>query len=1801
MIDRREQKWLIYRKYYKKINFYAIFTFTLGIGWLTKCFTDLNKFLRVLLRIVLWLFGSLILLLLLLIFLLRLPAVQNYVVGKVTDYLETKIGTPVDIGYINITFPKKLVLENVYFEDQSQDTLLAGERLMVDIHMFKLLQNTVKIQQIELEGITAKIKRSAADGDFNFDYILQAFASEEESTATADTASAMIFDIDKVKFDRIHFVYHDDMAGTSADIFLKHFVTRIKTFDLTNNMTFDLPNITIDGLQAHIKQWAIDHKSDSPKVEDFGITREEVGGASLLPNLATKNIQLKNILVKYEDTAGLMDTQFDVKSLVAGVEEIDLNKEIVRLKDLALDESDSYVLFGKVAPKTDSDTTTSNANWIVSAERLAITQTNFWYKDDNQPRMDGFDYSNIRISNLTGILENLYYSSDSISGSLEALSAKDHSGFQLNRLEGDFVYTNTGAEINNLLAQTPYTTIRDYIKVSYPSLETLSTNPELLELDARIVKTQIDMRDIRYFAPDLKNIDVMEPLMSKRFYIDGRVVGRMDDLHIPKLEFKTLDDTHIIASARLKGLPNTDRLHVDLDIKKMTSSRRDLDRLIAKSILPDSIRFPHTISLAGTFVGGMQGFDTNISLLTDQGNATVNGFMKMADRDTSYNIALSIDNFNLGHILNQDSVLGIIAAEATVKGTGLDPKTMLAEIDGTINRLDAMGYSYNTIKVDLAANNGDVGGHIRSVDPNIRFNMDLRADFREQYPKAHAELMIDSINLQNLNLMEDNFRYHGKIVADFKTADLDFLNGKIDIIQSAIAYNDNRYILDTISLIALADTSRNSLLLHSDFLRAHLVGKYKLTELGTSIQDIVRMYYNPDNSPATELVYEEQSFEFSATVTRSRFIRDFIPDLEEMSDITLDGTFNSAEKNIMAKLLAPNIMYDGMIVQNVGLDIVTADSTMYYSALIDQIRMNNIQLTNTVISGQIVENNLDLGLWIKDENAKDRYHLGAKMAVHKNNYMLSLFEDGLMLNYDKWKISPKNRLSFGADGTHANDFRLTNDGQELLIQSQDSTFNSPIDIVFNNFRIETFSEMLESETLDIAGGINGHATISRLDANPVFVSDIQIKDFQFAKNEIGIVDIKVDNQTENTFSADVRISENGNDVQLLGVFIAPPEGQPSFNATLNLNPMKLKVVEAFSMGYLQQTAGDLTGLLKITGNTDAPRINGDLTFNQAKLNITMLNADLAMDGQKITFNDQGIQFRQFNLSDPRGNTARLNGSVTTTSYTNFDFNLNLTSSDFAVMNSTREDNDLFFGKLYVSSNIRIRGNMAKPTIDGNIKANENTDFVFIVPNENPGVANRDGVVKFVDKSDTARTNVFAKLDSMTTSTTLSGFDLALNLTTDPAAKFKVIIDEGSQDALNIQGVAELNAAIDASDKITLSGTFTVEQGSYSFNFGPVNRHFNFEKGSTITWNGDPLDARLDITATYKNKFPTLELVANQIGAESQNLYKQRVPFDVKLLLTGELFNPNIDFDIDLDENNAIVSQDVVSKVNIALSSLRDDPAELNKQVFSLIILGRFMSSNPFESLSGGGGLESSVRNSVSQLLSSQLNKLASDLIQGVELDFNLQSEQDYLTGSGENRTDLNVGISKMLFDDRLKITIGSNFEVEGATRPGENPNNIAGDISLDYQLSKDGRYFARVYRKNQYQATLQGQFVETGIGFIVNMSYDKFKELFMSSRALEQYYNTDSRGFRRRFDVERMETDSAYRDSVRLVIRDSLMKNSPEFRRRMEERQKQEELKKQEIHERDSIPHSPVDSTHRSAILFNARDPRAERSTYVKP
>ncbi len=483
----------------------------------------MNRFTRIAFKTILWIIGVIIALVLLIVFLIRIPSVQNYIAGKVTHYVEEKIGTPVKIGYINIDFPKKLVLQDIYLADESKDTLVAGKSIAVDINMLKLLKNTVEIQSVEAEGITAKINRTLPDSAFNFDYIINAFASQKESKPTADTTSALLFNLDKVKFDKFHIVYTDEVIGTSADVYLGSLNTNIKKFDLTKNMAFNLPKAKIDGLSATVKQWKPVVEGTAPKVKDFGITDKTAQTTALLPDVGIQLADLTNILVRYEDQSSLLKTKFFIKSLQADINKIDLNKELVDIQTINLDGSDNELLFSKIQKRTVNDTDntadSSKVNWIVSAKDIQINNTSLHYRDDNQARMKGFDYFNIKIPGIKTNLKDLYYSADSISGSLNELMAADHSGFVIKQLRGDFKYTNTGAEIKNLYAETPRTLIRDYLKVTYPSLEIASKKPEQIYVNATIKKSRIDMRDIYFFAPFLDTMQVMKPLMDKRFNI----------------------------------------------------------------------------------------------------------------------------------------------------------------------------------------------------------------------------------------------------------------------------------------------------------------------------------------------------------------------------------------------------------------------------------------------------------------------------------------------------------------------------------------------------------------------------------------------------------------------------------------------------------------------------------------------------------------------------------------------------------------------------------------------------------------------------------------------------------------------------------------------------------------------------------------------------------------------------------------------------------------------------------------------------------------------------------------------------------------------------------------------------------------------------------------------------------------------------------------------------------------------------------------------------------------------------------
>ncbi|PIQ27834.1 MAG: DUF490 domain-containing protein, partial [Bacteroidetes bacterium CG18_big_fil_WC_8_21_14_2_50_41_14] len=274
----------------------------------------------------------------------------------------------------------------------------------------------------------------------------------------------------------------------------------------------------------------------------------------------------------------------------------------------------------------------------------------------------------------------------------------------------------------------------------------------------------------------------------------------------------------------------------------------------------------------------------------------------------------------------------------------------------------------------------------------------------------------------------------------------------------------------------------------------------------------------------------------------------------------------------------------------------------------------------------------------------------------------------------------------------------------------------------------------------------------------------------------------------------------------------------------------------------------------------------------------------------------------------------------------------------------------------------------------------------------------------------------------------------------------------------------------------------------------VKRKFAIEDGSTIIWNGDPLDAEISIDAVYSVRTSPINLVADQItlSESEKNTYKQRYLFLVLLKLRGDILHPEISFEIQLPpEDKGILG----GKVNAKLNLLNEDPSALNKQVFALLVLGRFVQENPLQT-GTSDGTSALVRATVGKFLSAELNKLSSKVVPGVELNFDVRSYDDYESSQAVGRTQVDIGLKKQLFNERLSVQIGGVVDVEGARAKQNSLSDVTSDVTVEYKLTRDGRYRLVGFSHNRYAGAIEGQLVETGVGIIYVRDFDQWKEFF---------------------------------------------------------------------------------------------------------
>jgi hypothetical protein len=683
---------------------------------------------------------------------------------------------------------------------------------------------------------------------------------------------------------------------------------------------------------------------------------------------------------------------------------------------------------------------------------------------------------------------------------------------------------------------------------------------------------------------------------------------------------------------------------------------------------------------------------------------------------------------------------------------------------------------------------------------------------------------------------------------------------------------------------------------------AEIEGKYKLTQLGDIIQQSIDPYFSLTGKKNTKAV-SAYNFTINAKVFDNPSLRAFLPDLKKIDSVNIAASFSTLNgMNVSA--YAPVIIYGTNQINDIKLNAVTRNNQIEYVSSFSQLKSGTFVMYATNLNGTIANNLINSSLNIKDAKGKNKYRFSGTLSQpYLDNYTFRLKPDSLMLNYEPWSVNADNSIQLLNGELVANQFVLNKGDQQLSINSIGSGTNRPVSIDFKNFNIATLAAFVQSDSLLVNGAVNGNILLKNYKVQPTFTSDLTINDLSIYKDTLGNVTAQVSNTTQNVFNANVLLTGRGNDVKASGVYYLKPNNKSSFDFNVDIVKLQMKSLQGPSLGVIRNAEGSLSGNITLKGTVDEPDLIGKINFDNTSFTFGPVNSFFKINNESLTIDNNGFAFDSFIIKDSADNNLVIDGRINTVDFTSYAFDLKVNADNFQALNTTKKDNKIFYGKLVVSTALNIKGTNDLPVVDGSLTVNDKTIFTVVLPQGQPSVVEREGIVRFVDMDATPQDSLLMlPYDSLNISR-FTGFDVSTNITIDRNAEFNLIVDEGNGDLINMKGEGLLTAGIDPSGKITLVGSYELDEGTYEISFNFLRRKFQIQKGSRILWTGEPTNADINVSGVYIANASPIDLVQNQLSGDNlvRNTYRQKLPFEVWLTLQGELLKPQVIFDIRLPE------------------------------------------------------------------------------------------------------------------------------------------------------------------------------------------------------------------------------------------------------------------------------------------------------------
>ena len=1432
-------------------------------------------------------------------------------------------------------------------------------------------------------------------------------------------------------------------------------------------------------------------------------TTVDIGSVNISP---FNQVELKDVLINDQQgdsllTIGKLGAGISLKDLFADKRIVITHGEIIGLNghvtrpDKSSPTNMQFIL-DAFKPKDDQPP----KPFDVQVKTVVVRQSALTYDVLDQPSKPGrFDPNHLAVSNLRADLSLPSLKNNDFDIRVKRLSFDEQSGFSLNRLSTDVHITDNTLDVKGIKVKLPNSDIRlDDMHLEYSSLKNLGSELANMPLRVRTTGSRITPSDLAAFEPKLKQFN--EPMN-----VTADVLRDGNRIIVPAIDLNSTDGSLSLDAAGSFVATEGGYRSLDLSHVNVKASSGQLAKLsaLAPNLSPqarDLISRCGDVSLAGELHSTPTNHRFDGKVGTSLGNADLNGTLARQQGTSRFTGHVKTDGLNIGQLLGKHDLIDEVAMDAQVDAL-LSGGDISGHLQGQIPFIDFKGSRYHDITADVDKQGNTFTGTLAMNDPNGHVTIDGKALLDGVNSTYDFNIKTQGVDLTRLGITKKypQNRMSATATASFWGNSLDNASGHIEVNDFAFTDSKGKGLkFDHLQLNADNNSDDKVISIDSDHIHGFVSGHYDFKTIVPTVKHMLSNAFPKYFGDYADYNHGGQYNDVNMNLV-------VMPDeaFNEMLNLPvklgyrtiIEGNLNESDSTFDFVVDAP------LLIQGSNKAIEQTRLWVTLDSVTDKVVLN-LQSRYPSKNGMI-----DLNL---DANGKDN-RLDANLAwrmPNEHDYHGNFNFDGLIDRTDNGKLKADidinpSQLVFndtiwtvekGHVGINGDEITVENlsggrEGQFIHINGKVS--HDPDDelcLELHDMNLDYVFETLAIDHVDFGGRATSKVYASDLlsGAPRIYTPSLAIKNISYNGALLGDFDISAefDNETRGILVNGGIQQPNGRYTGLDGgIYIADDSLYIEFDS----DHANVAFLKPYMEAFTSDVQGEMSGKAILFGNFHTINLEGDIVADSIRFLIDYVNCYYTASNVPIHIIPDYIEFSDIPIHDRDGHEAKLGGWLKHDAFHKPEFNFGITDAhNFLSYDTNPTINPYWYGTIYGNGSCFVEGGPGIVNIRVNMTSAPRSKFTFVMSDDEQ--ADNYNFITFRDREASSKPAVQEEVDTLQMlisqfkkekqeeNSEPSAYNIDLQGDITPDVALTVVMDPVGGDRIKATGSGHMRMTYNNNGELETYGKYTLDKGTYNFTLQDVIiKDFTIRDGSSISFQGDPYAAVLDLEAVYSLNANILDLDDSFIDDQVK---RTNVPVHALLRAKGIISQPDISFDLEFPT----LTTDVYHKVKSIIST----DEMMNRQIIYLLALNRFYT--PEYALGETANQNEFLTSVASSTIASQLSNILGKMTD------NLSISPNFRTDNGFSDMEVDVALSSQLLNNRLLLNGNFGYRDTGYN---QNNTNFIGDFDLEYLLNTRGTFRLKAYNhfndQKRNMGTNQSVGTTQGVGIVWKHDFSKPK------------------------------------------------------------------------------------------------------------